>query len=106
MYIVGGITGPVDCDPGSGTYVLDSGSYSTGCILKLDSALGFQWADAELSAAGSSGSYPYALSLGASSLMIAGEFQGTVDFNPSGGDPRTALANDAFVSRLGTDGSY
>lgn len=109
-YVVGGFSGTTDFDSGPAT----NNRASRGSR------------DAFLSKFGPDGSWLWTRTWGSSNddransvvvqgtnLYVAGCFQDTVDFNPAGGDSRTAPRgtngfpnNDAFLCRYDTDGNF
>ena len=108
VYAVGGYTGADrDLDPGAGVFnVTGPGSLvSHGYILKLNSA------GTLISASTIGGFYSrvQAIAIGnTDSIGIAGQFRGTVDFDPGEGSTlRTTPSGniDGFVSRLNSNGT-
>lgn len=109
VYVVGGYTGPDrDLDPGAGVFnVTGPGSLvSHGFTVKLNSAGTFVSANP----IGGGYSRVTAITVGPSdSICIAGQFRGTVDFDPGAGTAnRTTPANniDGFASRLNSNGTF
>jgi len=107
IYVTGAFSGTVDFDAGAG---INQHSTSNGRDIFVMQYLPdgrFGWAKTV-----SNGEWlndiSYSLALGENGeLYIAGEFRGTVDFDPGTGvDSYTATSADAFVSKWMTDGSY
>ena len=83
--IVGGqFQGTIDFNPGSGVFNLTSNLGSTDIwLLKLDPLGNFQWAK---QIGNSSATRPFDMQVDINdNLLMTGEFQGTVDFNPGTG---------------------
>jgi len=102
VYACGGFQGTVDFDPGPGvTELIDGGMF----VLKLDANGDFQWVK-HLS--GNSYSYAWRIEGYQSHLIVAGSFQGTVDFDPNAGvhEETSAGSNDVFVLSLDFDGNF
>jgi hypothetical protein len=104
IYITGGVYGTSDFDPGAGTFNLTSAGSSDIFISKLDVNGDFVWA--RLFGAGS---FDYATTLdtdGAGNIYTAGNFSGTIDFDPSSGTFNLAGGSDYFLQKLDTDGNF
>lgn len=102
VFVCGGFQGDVDFDPGTvGNELTGGGMY----LLKLDSNGNFQWVK-HLS--GNSYSYAWRVEGYQSHLVVAGSFQGTVDFDPNAGvqEETSAGSNDVFVLSLDFDGNF
>jgi hypothetical protein len=107
VYTIGHFSGPVDFDPGPGTFTLSgSGVY----LSKLDAAGNFIWAKNV-----ASGAVVYATSISldaAGNIYIYGGFKGNVDFDPSLGifnligSSNTNVWYDIFVSKLDATGNF
>lgn len=108
IYTTGELWGPVDFDPGSGTYTLTPAGLNDIFISKLDTAGNFIYAkriggayndegrDIEVDALG----YTY----------TTGEFRGTVDFDPGTGVFNLATGNNnvwqGFILKLDSSGNF
>jgi hypothetical protein len=109
QYIIGEFSnGVVDFDPGAGVSNLDPGAQTEGFIVKLDAAGNFVWAK---SIGGDAGSVaPRSITQDAAgNLLITGNFQSTVDFNPDAVTSTTIAslgAEDAFVLKLDNAGVF
>ncbi len=101
IYTGGYFYGPVDFDPGPGTFLLTP-SPTAGFISKLDADGDFIWARH----IGSSSIRDVAVD-GDGSVYATGSFSGTADFDPGSGDyPLTAVGSgDIFVVKLDSDGN-
>ena len=95
-----------DFDPGPGTYNLTPSGNFDVFISKLDASGNFMWADR---IGGTDVDYGFEIATdGAGNVYIAGEFKGTVDF-----DPGTDVNNltsfgtyDIFISKLDAAGNF
>lgn len=82
IIITGRFSGTVDFNPGSGTYLLNTGnSFPNGFVVKLDQNGNFQWAF-------SFGNNDYSEGLGVkvdfqNNVILTGYFRDVVDFDPS-----------------------
>ncbi len=106
MVVAGGFEDSADFDPGAGVTTLTSvGNGSDPFLLKMDAAGAFLWAK---SFGGSSNDRVVDLvETGAGNLLLAGEFNLTVDFDPGlGTETRVAVGDDGYVLKLGSDGSF
>ena len=106
IYTVGSFNGTVDFDPGAGQAPLTSlNSDSDAFVTKSDSAGNLLWAKA-LRGGDCAASSVAVDSQG--NLLITGNFQGTVDFDPNGGSAlRTSSGSyDAFVVKLNSAGDW
>ena len=105
VYITGEFEGTADFDPGVGIYNLTSNGLSDIFFAKYSSDGSFLWA------ANFGGiSYDYGGSVfidGSGNLYITGGFQGTADFDPSGGIHNLISAGnlDIFFAKYSSDGS-
>ena len=99
-YITGIFTGITDFDPGANVYNLTSAGYSDAFLLKADPSGNMVWAGA---LSGKSVEKGNSVTTDASgNIYCAGEFSGTVDFDPGAGVAETtAIQSDAFVVKLG-----
>ena len=105
-YVLGYFTQTVDFDPGAGVENRTSDSDWNQFIVKLNPDGNFVWVrtwptDGNL----------YSTSVSASAygdIYIAGEYRGTVDFDPGSGEDihESSLGGDAMLIKLGADGNY
>ena len=97
----------VDFDPGVGTATLTSNGSQAAYAVKLSSSGGYQWAR---SVANSDWQHvPHVGFDGSGNAFIAGQFSGTVDFDPGVAvDSRTASGSswDAFATKFTAAGAY
>jgi len=102
-HVAGSFQASVDFDPGSETTVLTSAGSDDVFIARYGST-GFFYAARAFGGPQEDIGYGLARDA-ASNLVVAGSFQGTVDFDPSGGtEQRTAVGeSDAFVTKLVRD---
>ena len=105
VYIAGEFEGTADFDPGVGIYNLTSNGLSDIFFAKYSSDGSFLWA-----ANFGGTSYDYGGSLvidGSGDSYITGAFQGTADFDPSGGTHNLISAGnlDIFFAKYSSDGS-
>jgi len=107
VYTTGFFSDVVDFDPSAVVFTLTSSGSNTDCyITKFDVNGNFTWAK-NIGATGSE--YGKAIKIDANGdLLIAGSFQGTVDFDPNAGvNNVTAIGgNDAFILRLDANGNF
>lgn len=98
IYLAGEFTGYLNLDALPPLIATDGRDGLDVFILKLDDSLGVQSA---ISFGGTGQDHVAGLALdGTNSLVVAGDFGGTVDFDPSGGVARlTGASNDLFVAR-------
>ena len=105
VYIAGEFEGTADFDPGVGIYNLTSNGLSDIFFAKYSSDGSFLWA-----ANFGGTSYDYGGSLvidGSGDSYITGAFQGTADFDPSGGTHNLISAGnlDIFFAKYSSNGS-
>jgi hypothetical protein len=107
VYAVGSFYGTIDFDPGAGVSELTTSStLDDGYIVKLNASGDFQWVKAIQS--------PPFVSIkkikinGEGDLLIGGEFQGIVDFDPSAASTQlTSIGmNDVFYAKFNADGDF
>ena len=105
VYVTGQFTNTVDFDPSGSTANLTSAGNTDAFVAKYDSAGAYLWA---IPIGGTGYDYGYAIALdGSGNVYIAGQFAGTVDFDPSGASTtRTASGADAFVAAYTTAGAF
>jgi hypothetical protein len=107
VLIAGSFSGTTDFDPGAGVANFTSVGIQDMCLLKLNSAGIHQWSKR----VGASGQFcsPYmAKADAAGGLVVAGNFDGPMDFNPGAGTVNLAPAGleDVFVLKLDATGNY
>ena len=110
VYATGGFSAAagrtVDFDPGPGTSNLTSAGDSDVLIAKLNSDGSFAWVK---SFGGTGSDYGTSIKLDSSgNIYTTGIFKGTADFDPGTGTSNLTSAgdNDAFISKLNSDGSF
>jgi hypothetical protein len=100
IYVTGGFSATADFDPGAGTANRTAVGFIDAYTVKWSNNGAFVWAQQQ---GGGSVDVGNAIAVnGLSDVYVAGEFSGTVDFNPTGGTFNLVSAggSDAFVSRL------
>ena len=104
IYTTGVFTGTADFDPGDNTYNLTSAGYNDAFILKLNPSGNMMWAGA---LSGIKIEEGHSITVDVSgNIYCAGEFTGTVDFDPGEGvSLTTAIQADAFIVKLGKGSS-
>ncbi len=105
VFITGSFGSTADFDPSVAvTNLINSGSQDA-FVAKYNSAGAFQWAF-KMGAANYDIGYKITNDqLG--NVLVAGDFQNTVDFDPSAGTATlTTLAGDAFLAKYNTSGNY
>ncbi len=104
VYTTGYFYGTVDFDPSISVYNLSSNGSQDIFISKLDASGNFVWAK---SIGGSLQDNGLAIAIDAiGNLYITGDFQGTVDFDPSVSvNNLTAIGQDIFVSKFNASGN-
>lgn len=95
-----------DFDPGAGTVNLTPAGMSDGYIQKMDASGHFIWANS-IGGPGDDAILGIAVNA-AGDIYTAGNFQGTVDFDPgSGTDNYTSAGGyDGFIHKLGASGNF
>lgn len=107
VFTTGYFEAVVDFDPGPGTAILSSASFSYADIFisKFDPDGNFLW----VKQIGGTG-YDYATSLvldDSGNVYTTGSFVGTVDFDPGSGTANlTSAIADIFISKLDSDGNF
>jgi hypothetical protein len=109
VYTTGNFNGPVDFDPGAGTYILTmSGIRTHAFISKLDAAGNFVWAK-QLGGEVTVNGYSI-ISDAQSNIYVSGSFVGAADFDPGAGTfsltTSTLGQSDVFVSKLDASGNF
>ena len=106
IFIVGRFVSTVDFDPGSGTRNLQAGSSPDAFIVKLTPDGDYLWAY-DIGSGGNEGAEAVAVD-GANNVVIAGNFSGTVDFDPGSGEvEKYGDGNaDPFYLKLNKDGGF
>ena len=106
VYITGFYRGSVDIDPGPIVNNIFSNGYQEVFILKLDEYGDFKFG---LSLGGNGDDYGNDINVdNNSNIIIAGDFQETIDFNPSSAlEEITSEGNfDGFILKLGTSSCF
>ena len=115
LYIAGYFTGNnVDFDPDTSEYKLsDIGSGNDAYIMKMDATGKFLWArhwDYNKDAGGANNTLEEGPAMdldGSGNIYCAGQFLGTVDFDPDTSTYKmTALQGDGYVSKFDGDGNF
>lgn len=107
VLITGKFEQSVDFDPGSGTFVLTSGTSSSDYfVLKLTNNGQFQWAKNVGGFGGGEGSDIASDQLG--NVYVSGQFGGTLDFDPGTGvSNQSAVGSfDVFLQKLNPNGQF
>jgi hypothetical protein len=105
VYLTGSFDGTTDFDPGPGTFNLTSAGGSDAFVWKLDTSGGFAWAG---QMGGTGGDFGRGISVdSAGDMFVAGNFNGTADFDPGPGtyDLTSAGGYDFFVVKLTQSGA-
>ena len=108
VYTTGNFFGTVDFDPGPGVYNLTS-ALQTVFILKLDSNGNFVWAKALSAHLYNGANFSWGLATdGNNNVVVVGQFQGKVDFNPSTATADTfyMIGGGQFVLKLNAAGNF
>jgi len=106
VYTTGSYNGTADFDP-SGTVYNLSGAVTDIFISKLDSAGNFVWAKGIGNSTGSDEGYSIAVD-SALNVYTTGYYNGTTDFDPSGGIYylTSTSSDDIFISKLDAAGNF
>ena len=105
VYTTGYFLGAADFDPSSGTFNLTSGGGKDIFVTKLNSDGALAWAK---QLGGSDTDVGNGVTVDSNgNVYITGDFQGTADFDPSGGTFNLTSRGDAdiFVTKLNSDGT-
>ena len=108
VYVVGDFFESLDCDPGPGSFILDSaGGGRDIFVVKLDSTGDLVWAKRM---GGESTDHGYNIAVDESgNVYTTGNFKTTADFDPGPGVYNLGAGNhtcDVFVSKLDADGNF
>ncbi len=110
VIIVGGFEGSVDFDPNPGSYNLTSnGNYISGFLLKLDSTGSLNWAKSIRAA--SDFSISRVVVDKNDDIIIGGQFQGSVDFDPDSVSTFNLISTnwntfDVFIAKYDRNGNF
>lgn len=107
VYIAGSFRGTVDFDPSAKTKLVSSGAGHAGYVLNLDTNGKIGWVSSFLGKSGLAQNTSYAISIaidGSGSVIVGGDFRGTVDFNPGSGTSYLTQPNGGFIAKLNTSG--
>jgi len=104
VYVAGGFTGTADFDPGPGVFELTSVDETDIFVTKLNSTGGLVWAGT-IGGGGRQANARMTVD-GLGNVYVAGEFAGTVDFDPGPGVFNLTSAGDldGFVVKLDGNG--
>ncbi len=105
VYIAGGFCDQMDFDPGTGSDVHSCNGSSDAFLCKFDPDGEFQWAKTW----GSTGldSAEDVEARGFHTIIVVGRYDGTVEFNPDGGEEHTSNGwQDAFMSKFDEEGEF
>lgn len=110
LAICGSVLGTADFDPGTGvqSFTANPGNYDI-FTAQYDAAGNFQWANVFGSAGNFSSANDYGRGVcfdAAGNVIVSGQFQGTVDFDPTAGTQiLTAIGDaDAFIAKYSSAG--
>ncbi len=107
IYFLGSLFGTADVEPGPGTTLLSSAGSVDGYVAKIDTSGNMIWAKNVV--AGNFSGYVSSIVLDESeNVYLAGDFQGTADFNP-GTDINLMSSSDMldiYITRLDSAGNY
>lgn len=103
VYVTGVYTSNVDFDPGASVFEL-SGGFDV-YVLKLTSNFDFSWAKSIGTVGTEEG---FEVETFASSVYIAGQYHGTMDFDPGAGvtNMTSVGGDDVFILKLSSDGLF
>jgi len=104
-YVAGGFRNTVDFNPDGGDPHTSKGGWDV-FLSKFDSSGDFQWARTWGGASDSDCGAEVAAD-GSGNVYVTGHFEGTVDFDPGGGDPHFSMgAYDVFLTKFDSSGSF
>ncbi|MCB0855701.1 MAG: hypothetical protein KDD63_25940, partial [Bacteroidetes bacterium] len=105
IYLAGRFRQTVDFDPSANTNSLTSNGDSDGFVAKYNSAGDFEWV---FQLGGTGAEEPFDINFRNGQLVISGQFQQSVDFEPNGGGQilTSAGAADIFVAAYNENGDY
>ena len=105
VYVTGYFSATNDFDPGPGTYNLTARGLQDVFVAKYTPSGALVWAH---SMGGANQTWGYGIAVAADgSVYTTGFFQSTVDFDPGPGTFNlTAASNDAFISKLDSQGNF
>lgn len=108
VFVAGSFDGTTDFDPGPKTKYVSSGAGLAGFVLELDTNGKFGWVSPFIGKrVGSTNGASAAMSAtvdGSGSVIVGGWFNGTVDFNPSGGTTYLSTNSGGFITKLSSSG--
>lgn len=106
VYITGHFSETVDFDPGAGTTILTSAGYTDNFVQKLDSSGDLVWVKHVGGTGFDSSTSIHLDELG--NVYTAGQFWGTVDFDPGAGTTNLTSngSGDVYIQKLNTSGSF
>ena len=106
LYITGFYRQTADMDPGPGTQLFTAVGLEDIFVTRLDANGNWVWTR---TVGAANNEYAYSIALDASgNILITGQFNGTVDFNPGAGVNNLTSGGtfDAFVLKLDPSGNY
>jgi len=104
VYLTGGFSGLADMDPGTGTSNAVSNGLDDIFVLKLSGTGNYGWSAQMGSTTTDKGMAIYANN---SEVIVAGDFSGTVDFDPGTGTANlSSSAGGVFIQKLTAAGAY
>jgi hypothetical protein len=106
VYVAGYFRGTVDFNPGPGVDSLVSAGGEDIFVLKLDTASSFVWVK---QIGGATNDVAEKMTMDDSgNILVCGQFEGTVDFDPGPGVQNIVSAStaDAYILKLDSGGSY
>ena len=104
VYTVGNFNNTVDFDPGSSTFNITAAGMDV-FISKLDSLGNFVWAKSFTGNSSSSSKAASCIIDDFENLIIYGDFNGTVDFDPNVGVFNLSSSQSVFLTKLDTAGN-
>ncbi|MEO8148931.1 MAG: T9SS type A sorting domain-containing protein [Bacteroidia bacterium] len=106
VYVCGNFRDTVDFNPGAGINNMISAGGSDIFVLKLDTASNFVWVK-QIGAAGNDVAERLTTD-NAGNILMCGEFQNTVDFDPGAGVQNMTSngSADAYILKLDNNGNY